>query len=47
MKCVNSDRNLEAENPHIVRGDPVTLEQEGSNTAVTREPTHLVSTRRK
>lgn len=40
MKCVNSDRNLEAENPRLVTSDPVTLEQGGSNTAVTRKLTH-------
>lgn len=37
MKCVNSDGYLEAENPCIVKSDPMTLEQGGSNTAVTRE----------
>lgn len=40
MKSVNSDRNLEAENSHIVRSDPMTLEQGGSNTAVTRKLIH-------
>lgn len=40
MKCVNSDGYLEAENPRIVKSDPMTLEQGGSNTAGTRELTH-------
>lgn len=40
MKCVNSDGYLEAENPCIVKSDPMTLEQGGSNTAGTRELTH-------
>lgn len=40
MKCVNSDGDLEAENPCIFKSDLLTLEQGGSNTAVTRELPH-------
>lgn len=40
MKCVNTDGDLETENPCIFKCDLLTLEQGGSNTAVTIEPPH-------